>query len=157
MKKWQFLAFKFLNSTTRIKWLFWKKLFLSCFRKYFWVHSYILGLDKTMRIGLQNFLCPVSGNASRYIFRSSSAVCILGQRFSLFVRCSLDPMTAVFATQFSNFAIIECRGALLCTGKMCIVKSWGSKDSPFSTLSFFKILVCTKLAILNDNKASGDC
>ena len=42
-----------------------------------------------------------------------SAVCILGQRFSLFVRCSLDPMTAVFATQFSNFAIIEQRGIIM--------------------------------------------
>jgi hypothetical protein len=98
---------------------------------------------------LQNFLCPVSGNASRYIFRSS-AVCILGQRFSLFVRCSLDPITAaVFATQFSNFAIIGQQGIIMYWQNV-YSKVMGVKRFTFFYPFFQNI--GTKLAILNDNK-----
>jgi hypothetical protein len=61
--------------------------------------------------------------------RSDAAVCILGQRFSLFVRCSLDPaVTAVFATQFSNFAIIECRGIIMYYWQNVFCKVMGLKS-----------------------------
>ena len=62
----------------------------------------------------KTFLCPLVFPEVLLDTSKSAAVCILGQRFSLFVRCSLDPaVTAVFATQFSNFAIIEHRGIIM--------------------------------------------
>ena len=77
--------------------------------------------------------------------------CILGQRFSLFVRCSLDPATAVFAkTQFSNFPSYS--------SAVGIIMYWQNGYSKVTRVKRFTFFypffrnIGTKLAILNDNK-----